>query len=357
MSKKITVTPGEVRGWGNVIGEKSLSDYGTYESEVTSASESVDSRTRTVFTVSMEVTQSILSLSASPSTINLGESVTLSGSLLDTDSSPISGASVKVYMVDSSTPVTLTTGNDGSFSTTVTPDVGGEVAYYAVYDGDDPYLPGRSSNVNITVNKLTSTVTLAAVSASIVVGSTPQLTGTLKHSSTGLTGKSVRIYRGTSLVGTVTTTTGGEFSFTDDATSSTGFLEYKAVFEGDSSYLGDESSTVTITVRFVKDLGNGNYVDLAYPDIRTLKVDYTAYTVTCPTVLGYKTDNSQITVPALSELASTTIYVIYQPETVKYIVNHHFQNVENDEYDVDEPMQSEEHEGTAPERRRMLPHR
>ena len=249
MSKKITVTPAEVRGWGNLIGEKTKEEYAVYEATLSSASETVDSRTRTVFTVTANITSSILNLTSSSSTIDLGQSVTLSGTLLDADSSAITGATVKIYLVDSSTPVTVTTGAGGAFSTTVTPSVGGVVSYYAVYDGDSSHDPGRSSNVNITVNKLTSTLSLAAVQSSIVVGSSPQLTGTLKYGSTGLTGKSVRIYRGTSLVDTVTTTTGGAFSFTDEATSTIGTLQYHAVFEGDSTYTSDESSTVEISVQ------------------------------------------------------------------------------------------------------------
>jgi hypothetical protein len=82
------------------------------------------------------------------------------------------------------------------------------------------------------------------VSSTISVGDSPQLSGTL---SVG-TGESVKIYLGDVLADTVTTGTNGAFSFTGSATSTSGSLTFKAVYDGDSTHSSVTSSNVVITV-------------------------------------------------------------------------------------------------------------
>ena len=52
MVNKVTVNPSGVRGAGNIVSPKSLSDFNDYNSKVSSASETVNGATMTVYTVS-----------------------------------------------------------------------------------------------------------------------------------------------------------------------------------------------------------------------------------------------------------------------------------------------------------------
>ena len=193
-------------------------------------------------------TPTTLTCVGSSASINVGSSVTFSGVLKDSSDNKISNASVKLY--NGSTLVdTLTTDSNGAYSKTVSGLSAGSYTFQAKYEGDSTYKKSNSSTVSLTVTKLSTTTSLSATSASIVIGASPSLTGTLKDSNnTGVTGASVKIYSGDTLLDTVTTTTGGAFSYTGSATSSTGSLTFKAVYDGDSTYSNSESSSVTITV-------------------------------------------------------------------------------------------------------------
>ena len=108
-------------------------------------------------------------------------------------------------------------------------------------DKDGSRLPGQTVELYGEGDCLPEgdTLSLSAVSSSILVGDAPSLTGVLSVGS----GESVKIYKGDSLVDTVTTGTNGAFSFTDSATTASGSLSYHALYGDDL-----ESSTVTITV-------------------------------------------------------------------------------------------------------------
>ena len=103
-----------------------------------------------------------------------------------------------------------------------------------------------SDSVSVTVNKITSTITLSSNSASIDYGNDVVLTGTLSVGS----GKSVKIYNGSTLIDTVSTTTNGAFSKTI-SNLGVGSYTFKATYDGDSTHTSVTSSNVNITVNAV----------------------------------------------------------------------------------------------------------
>ena len=176
-------------------------------------------------------------LSASSTSITVGQSVVLSAVVVDTDGEPLEDMSVSFYRNGSSIGSDVTDSNGEAQLTVSTWSVGS----FTVTAGAG----GVSSNsVNVTVSKVASTISLSAVSSTISVGDSPQLTGTLSVGS----GASVEIMQGSTVIDTVTTGTGGAFTYTGQATTATGTLTFKAVYDGDSTYDGVESSSVTITV-------------------------------------------------------------------------------------------------------------
>ena len=116
------------------------------------------------------------------------------------------------------------------------------------------------------------------------------------------------------------------------------------------SPLNTATEQITITVNFIKVRPDGTTAQAAYPDIRTLKTDYEAYTVTLPSVLGYypslvepsnpydfsknpDKDDSLTTISIAAGLTSDhTVNVYYYPGEEKYTVYHYVQNVNDDNY-------------------------
>lgn len=116
--------------------------------------------TRTGFDVNIIKTKknTNLSISLSSSSINLGESVTVTGTLVDEDGSPLSGATVELMVgsVDSSitnyaTISTDITNNDGTCTFTYTPSVAGTMPLYLQFEATTVYNGCSSSVVNLTV--------------------------------------------------------------------------------------------------------------------------------------------------------------------------------------------------------------
>lgn len=97
-------------------------------------------------------------------------------------------------------------------------------------------------------------------------------------------------------------------------------------------YAADSSTeTITITFMFLK-VVNGVEIEIAYPDIRTLMVDYDTYTVNCPSVLGYTAPQPSYTVEQGQYTEDTTIKVIYEANDVQYTIKHWIQNANDDQY-------------------------
>ena len=221
-----------VRGGGNIVDTvPSAEDFIVDNCTISSSSSGVF-----VLTPGESLVGTV-SLFANHTSITVGESVVFSAFVEDSDGEPLEGLTVSFYrdgvslgsgVSDDSGLVQLTVSSWSSGSFTCTASCQGV----------------SSSGITVTVSKITSTISLSAVSSTISVGDSPQLTGTLSVGS----GESVKIYLGDVLVDTVTTGTNGAFSFTGSATSTSGSLTFKAVYDGDSTHSSVTSSNVVITV-------------------------------------------------------------------------------------------------------------
>ena len=171
-------------------------------------------------------------LSVSSSSISVGESVVCTAEVLS-DGEPVSGETVSFY--DGSTLLgTDETDSDGIATYTASSLGVGSHSLTA------EALDKSSSAVTVTVNKLTSTITISVPSTG-TVGTSYSITGTLVPTS-----GSVKLYENGSLKDTLTVSSG---SFSKAITQSNeGTYSYYAVFEGSSTYSSVTSSTGSIVV-------------------------------------------------------------------------------------------------------------
>lgn len=192
-----------------------------------------------------------ISLSASPGTVTLGSNVTLSG--------PITAPS-NTSATFPDVPVTIwhRVGTTGAFAnlTTVTTNTTSGYSYrwtsagvdthqfYSSWEGNADYQRANSSVVSVTVNKITTSITLTASSTSIKVGGNTTLTGQI---TPALSGVSVRIVIGTTNITTVTTSSTGSFTYLWEPAEA-GSYDLKAVYDGDATYSSSESLAATVTV-------------------------------------------------------------------------------------------------------------
>jgi hypothetical protein len=124
---------------------------------------------------------STLTLTASPHSAQLGDTIDLSGTLAFDDASPSGGQTISLTREDASGSHPLpdaTTDPSGDYSATDTVDVGGQVTYHASFAGDSTYGPAEASDA-ISVAKLASHVSLRANADAVGFGTSVHLTAQL----------------------------------------------------------------------------------------------------------------------------------------------------------------------------------
>ena len=173
-------------------------------------------------------------LSASATTLTVGNSTTLTVTVLDESSDPIEDASVTIYNGETSIR-TDTTDENGQIEYSYTPSSVGTFELSAVYDGT------TSNIVSLTVNKIIPSLSITTTDNTINVGDAPSMSGVLS------TEESYKDSSQTALA-TVTTSTGGAWEYTDSATTSSGTISYYAVYDGDSTHTDCTSSLLNIGV-------------------------------------------------------------------------------------------------------------
>ena len=177
-------------------------------------------------------------LSLSGSNISYGGTLSLSGVL-----SAGSGKSVKIYngntLVD-----TVTTTTDGAFSKSVTGLNAGSYTFKAVFDGDGVYNSVNSADLAITVFKASTSLTIN-VPLSLIYSDAFNITGVLTDAnSNNLSGASVKLKVGDTVVDTQTTNSNGQVTFSQTPVSM-GTHTFQLVYDGDANYNGCTSSSVT----------------------------------------------------------------------------------------------------------------
>ena len=236
---KIIVPFKNVRGLGNIVSEKELEDFLVYMSTITSTSEEVDGITRKVYALGYVPPQVSLTLTLEKTVLDYDEHTNLIATLLDENNVGIPNEEVKFYNENSYLFYTGTTDSNGVITINVYSHQPGQHTYTGILSSDTTV----TGSVTVTINKITSTLSLATSSAAVNVGGSFTLSGTLNAGS----GKSVKIYQNGTVIDTVTTGTNGAYSKSITA-SAEGSFTYYAVFDGDSVYSDVTSSSVIVTV-------------------------------------------------------------------------------------------------------------
>jgi protocatechuate 3,4-dioxygenase beta subunit len=93
--ERITVRPEMVRGLGNVVDPKLITDYGLYHSSVSEGSDFIDNISTVVFTM-VGMLEGV-SIVVSGSFVRSTESLTVTATVTDENGDPIEGASVELF--------------------------------------------------------------------------------------------------------------------------------------------------------------------------------------------------------------------------------------------------------------------
>ena len=180
-----------------------------------------------------------ISLSATDDSVTYGDSISLSGVL-----SVGSGETIAIYDGDTLIDENITTTTDGAFSKTITSINVGTHNYTAVYVGDSTYSEVTSSICSVSVAKLDTSLDIN-VPLSLVYSDSFLITGTLEdENNNAITGASVGLKVGDTIVYTDTSDSNGGVSFTTSPVS-TGTHTFQLVYLGDSTHETSTSSAVT----------------------------------------------------------------------------------------------------------------
>ncbi|MFQ1020924.1 ABC transporter substrate-binding protein [Tardisphaera saccharovorans] len=193
--------------------------------------------------VKSALSTSSVSLAVSPTMVKAGTPVTLSAKVAFANGTPASGVSVN-FMSNGVTVGTATTGSSGVATYSYTPSAVGNFSITAsLTQASSVVSPATTLTVEPSVT--VSTVTLSSSASSVTVGSPVTLTATAKYSNgSAASGYAVAFYANGSEVGTATTGSNGEATYTYTP-SQTGTISLVAKLVSAPSVA---SSAVSLTV-------------------------------------------------------------------------------------------------------------
>lgn len=210
-------------------------------------------------------TPAIATPTASPTTVNLGNSATLSVTV--TGNSSLGAPTGTITFKDGSTSIgsassTSVSGNTLTGTRTYTPSTAGTHSITATISSAGGYVGGTSSALTLTVTSLpTPTIsTPTATPSSFTLGNPTTLTVTVTGDSTiGAPTGVIKFYDGNTLIGTATNSSPssyvleGTYTFTP---SSSGTHTVTAQYSGDTNYgsVTSGSGTVTANAAFTQSL-------------------------------------------------------------------------------------------------------
>jgi len=171
-----------------------------------------------------------------------GESVTGSCIIKDEFNNLLAGKSIKLY--DGATLLDAqVSDNTGNVSFSVSGLVTGQHTLHCEYAGTGLYHDAVSGNVNIMIKKITSLD--ISVPLVLVYSDEFKITGTLKDSGArGVSGKTVKLLVGSTVVDSLTTNGNGVVEFTRSPVHM-GTHSFQLVFDGTTEYVESSSSVVT----------------------------------------------------------------------------------------------------------------
>ncbi len=203
-------------------------------------------------TVTPGKSTSTATLSASPTSVSVGQSVTLKATVTGSSGTPTGSVT---FSADGATLATVNLNGSGVASLTASTN-GTLPATYpvtATYNGDSSYNSSASKTVSVTLNKAPTSTTLTASPTSVTPPASVTLTATVKRSASSTSGTptgSVTFSTEGVTLATVKLNASGVAKLT---ASSSGYpaAQYpiKAVYAPDSYDTSSTSSAVTVTVK------------------------------------------------------------------------------------------------------------
>ncbi len=198
------------------------------------------------------------SLSATPDSVAVGQSYTLTATVAGTDSVPATG-SVTFTGSDGETVVSMLSGTDPDVaSATVTaPDTTGSVTWQAQYGGvngapgQPDEAPSNSPIFSETVNTAPTSTTVRSSKDPLTTGQSYTVTATVAGTGPTTPTGTVDFYRtaGPTLTGTLSGGTPDVATVTTTAPTSPGTVAWAAQYEGDATNAGSAAPTIEVPVK------------------------------------------------------------------------------------------------------------
>jgi len=208
-----------------------------------------------------------LSISLSTSTAQLGTAVTISGSL-----NPARSGRVSIYSSfggSSFTKLADVDLSDGEYTYSLTPNRIGTYVVRADWPGDDDYAAATSSQVTLTVTKITPTISLSLSSTSVSVGESVTASGTISPFS-GTTDVNLDITGPSGTSQGSVTSTDGTFSYTFSGDSE-GTYTVRASITESANYNAAQSSQVSVSVQKKCVIATATYGSELSPEVSFLR--------------------------------------------------------------------------------------
>lgn len=201
--------------------------------------------------VTVQKWTSVLSISASPTSPTVHEDTLINGSI----SPERAGVEITImYRLSGSQTwsslTTVLTAETGEYSYTWTPDSAEIYELKATWGGDESTLPDESDTITVTVNKISSTISLSLNQTSVAVDSNIGISGDISPAVADVeaTIEYSRDGEPWTTLATVSTDSNGHYSY-DWVPEEPGTYELRASWTGDAITVGDESGTQTLTVQ------------------------------------------------------------------------------------------------------------
>ncbi len=191
-------------------------------------------------------------LSASPTSVSVGQSVTLKATVTGSGATPTGSVT---FSADGATLATVAVNGSGVASLTASTNGTPPATYpvIATYNGNSSYNSSESSAVNVKLAKAPTSNTLTASPASVTPPASVTLTATVKRSASSTTGTptgSVTFSTEGVTLATVALNSAGVAKLTASSKGyPAGAYAIKAVYNGDSYDVSSTSSAVTVTVK------------------------------------------------------------------------------------------------------------
>ena len=222
MVEKIMITPEKVRGYGNIMSPKTGADFTVSDCTLIVDTDTVNGELVTVYDLQPSTTVLSVSLTVDDNSVMIGESVTLSATVEDEMSDPVSGASVS-FKLGGSSIGTSTTNSSGIATYTYTCNTAGTLTFSASCMGNN------SNNVNVTVTGHNYSLTLDSTDYT-VIGGNVVIKASLTDNQSTVTGASVSLNGGGSSWSATTDSNGvATFNLNNITTGGTYTASYSGV--------------------------------------------------------------------------------------------------------------------------------